>query len=245
MHEAALHKFNYFLTLTYNDENLEKKCKKVVGEDFVYTLPKKEFQLFMKRLRKEFGNGIKFYHCGEYGEQNGRPHHHACIFNLNIPDLEKWKTTEGGDLCTSDMLKRIWGNGYVVVGSVTFESACYVARYITKKITGAMAETHYGGIDPEYSTMSRRPGLGKKFYDLNQKKIMFHDQIIMRGGLTMRPPKMYDKWTEAADSMRMEEIKYDRLKNFNRKDNTQKRLSVKEEIEKAKAKLYQRRSKCR
>ena len=77
IHESKLHNKNCFITLTFNDEHL----------DSAGSLQKRDFQLFMKRLRKRFPNdNIRYYHCGEYGEQLNRPHHHACLFNFDFPD---------------------------------------------------------------------------------------------------------------------------------------------------------------
>ena len=45
------------------------------------------------------------------------------------------------------MLSRLWSFGRHWIGDVTFESAAYVARYCTKKITGRMAGSHYERID--------------------------------------------------------------------------------------------------
>ena len=96
VHEASLYDDNCFITLTYTDENLpcrgnrdcdkcdhfkEKRC-----DGLERGLCKRDFQLFLKRLRKMFGKGVRYHHCGEYGEQLGRPHHHACLFNFNFPD---------------------------------------------------------------------------------------------------------------------------------------------------------------
>ena len=80
-HEASLHDRNCFITLTYNDKFLPK------DRSLYYP----HFQKFMKRLRKKFGDGIKFYMCGEYGDQFGRPHFHACIFNHDFSDKVFWK----------------------------------------------------------------------------------------------------------------------------------------------------------
>jgi hypothetical protein len=42
----------------------------------------------MKRLRKKYSHKkLSFYHCGEYGEKQGRPHYHAIIFNHQFSDL--------------------------------------------------------------------------------------------------------------------------------------------------------------
>ena len=57
-HEASLHENNCFITLTFNDDNLPSDK----------SLDVRHFQLFMKRLRKQFGSNIRYYHCGEYGE---------------------------------------------------------------------------------------------------------------------------------------------------------------------------------
>lgn len=189
-HEASLHADNCFITLTYNDDHLpEDKSLNV-----------EHFQRFMKRLRsydvrtrkkqaKEQGipyvpRRIKFYHCGEYGDNFGRPHFHACLFNFDFPDRRIWRTT-GKDnetiLYRSETLERLWSDpetgesfGYSSIGEVTFESAAYVARYVLKKVTGHKAlnwhvdpqtlewtPPHYMDLEtgvirtPEYTTMSR------------------------------------------------------------------------------------------
>jgi len=56
-HEALGHKDSSFVTLTYNDGDLKDRK----------SLDKREFVLFMKRLRKKYGK-VRFLHCGEYGE---------------------------------------------------------------------------------------------------------------------------------------------------------------------------------
>lgn len=59
-HEALGHKDNCLITLTYNDGDLQGRK----------SLDMREFQLFMKRLRKKYGK-VRFLHCGEYGELCG------------------------------------------------------------------------------------------------------------------------------------------------------------------------------
>lgn len=133
VHEASLHQHNCFITLTYADEHLPP------NNSLVY----EHFQLFMKRLRKKYGEGIRFYMCGEYGENFGRPHFHACLFGHNFPDLKLWKTVNKQKLYRSAELETLWPFGHSSVGTVTFESAAYVARYILKKVSGEAAERHY------------------------------------------------------------------------------------------------------
>ncbi len=128
VHEASLYDNNSFITLTYNTEHLPEDR----------SLEVRVFQLFMKRLRKRFGTKIRFYACGEYGDQNGRPHYHACLFNHDFQDKKLWKRGKDPslDLYRSADLEKLWPYGYSSIGEVTFQSAAYVARYIMKKITG-------------------------------------------------------------------------------------------------------------
>lgn len=79
-----------------------------------------------------------------------------------------------------------------VLGDVTFESAAYVARYIEKKVTGENAEYYYDGKLPEYNTMSRRPGLGKAWYD-KYKTDAYPKDFLMIRGVRSKIPKYYDK----------------------------------------------------
>jgi hypothetical protein len=98
----------------------------------------------MKRLRKEYGEGIKFYMCGEYGPKLGRPHFHALLFGHDFSDRKLWSTTPAGSkLYRSAELEKLWDKGFSSVGDANFESAAYVARYIMKKVSGEAAESHY------------------------------------------------------------------------------------------------------
>ena len=143
MHEAQMHEDNCFITLTFNPESLDDRSNP-------WSLDVRDFQLFMKRLRKKYGAGIRFYHCGEYGELNKRPHYHACIFGFDFPDKRLWKVTNSGHrLYISESLDELWPFGFCTIGNVTFESAAYVARYIMKKVNGDAAADHYEWIDED------------------------------------------------------------------------------------------------
>lgn len=186
VHEASLYSSNCFITLTLDNLHLLPNG----------SLDLKLFQDFMKRLRFRFGSGIRFFHCGEYGEQFGRPHYHACLFNFDFPDKAPWREThDGHKVWKSKALSELWPHGLSEIGSVTFESAAYVARYITKKVTGQKAYSHYSGRKPEYVTMSRRPGIGKGWFDKFSSDVFPSDQVALRGRL-MRPPKYYDRQFE-------------------------------------------------
>jgi len=189
MHEAQMHEDNCFVTLTYRDEHLPP------GR----TLVKKDVQDFMKRLRERVG-AVRYLYCGEYGTKLGRPHYHLLLFGFRPTDLKTWKVSGSGHrLCNSELLDDTWGKGFVVIGDVSFESSAYVARYITKKVNGKGAAEHYGNKLPEYSDPSRRPGIGKPWFDRYWTDVYNEDHlVVMRDGkaLKFRPPRFYDKLLE-------------------------------------------------
>lgn len=199
--ESQLYQNSYFLTLTYDDEHLPKSGS-LVPDDL---------QKFLKRLRRyvEYHGSdkkIRFFACGEYGDNFLRPHYHAIIFNLDISDLKSFSTSFSGDIYyTSETINQIWKNGYVIIGEVTFESCAYVARYVTKKMTGSQADFYYEGRQPEFVRMSRRPGIGSAWLDQYKSDVYPHDYIVIRDGIKVKPPKYFDKLFEsiAPDEMSM------------------------------------------
>ena len=73
------------------------------------SLRKRDFQLFMKRLRKKYSDDrIRFYACGEYGSETFRPHYHAILFGLHLDDLELYKSKDSYKYFTSPGLQRVW-----------------------------------------------------------------------------------------------------------------------------------------
>ncbi len=254
VHEASQHEDNCFITLTYSDKYLPKNA----------SLDVKHFQDFMKRLRKSIApTKIRFFHCGEYGacdltnpthvknygiSKLGRPHYHAIIFGYDFADKQLISERENVKLYTSNELSKSWPFGYNTVGTVTFESAAYVARYVTKKITGDAATDHYRrnyvhtglsvDIKHEYTTMSRRPGIGKCWYDKFSSDIYPKDFITLRGK-KFKPPKFYDRILEEEEIEKYEKIKTKRvLDAHNRKDdNTGLRLLEKEQVKKAQLRM--------
>lgn len=244
VHEAQLYEQNCFITLTYNDENLPPDG----------SLNVEHFQKFMKRLRFENSDRtIRFFHCGEYGENLGRPHYHACLFNFDFDDKKYWKTENNNKYYTSEKLQRLWPLGHSMVGAVTFESAAYVARYITKKVTGAGASEHYSKIDyatgevlsekkPEYVTMSRRPGIGKRWFQKYKGDVFPDDSVIIRGR-ELKPPKFYLSQLEINFPDEYAKVKANRQNEgvSNAHDNTVARLRVKEESKLIKMKLLKRK----
>lgn len=237
MHEASLYEENSFITLTYNEQNLPSDG----------SLHLEHFQCFMKRLRKSVApKRIRFYHCGEYGEKFSRPHYHSLLFGHDFRDKKYFSTRGDNTLFTSGSLSRLWPFGFSVIGDVTFESAAYVARYIMKKVTGEKAEAHYDGRAPEYTTMSRRPGIGAKWFEKFRSDVYPNDRVVVRGSYS-RPPRFYDSLLGKDDPSLLALLKINREKNGNRyvsdvlsdgrviqvPDSCDARLMVKELVKKA------------
>lgn len=156
MLEASLHSDNSFVTLTYDDEHLPS------GGHLV----PKHTQDFLKRLRKSIEPvKVRYYLVGEYGDQSHRPHYHAALFGY--PPCEHGLTSPNrrGDCCrVCDGLRRIWGLGNIYSGGVSYESANYIAGYVTKKLT-AKGDPKLDGKEPEFARQSNRPGIGAFFMD--------------------------------------------------------------------------------
>lgn len=220
IHEASLYENNCFITLTFSDEHLPSDRSLDVAH----------FQKFMKRLRKKYGEGIRFFHCGEYGEEFGRPHYHAILFNFDFDDKYHHKDLPSGfPIYRSESLEQLWPFGYSSIGGVTFDSAAYVARYIMKKVTGDEADDHYQGRKPEYTTMSRRPGIAKVWFEKFYQDVFPSDNIHVNGK-QMRPAKYYDNLYEHMYPGELEKIKQKRkrsAKEFS-EHTTPERLRVRE-----------------
>lgn len=231
MHEKRMHGASAFLTLTYSNANLP------LGG----TLVKRDLQLFMKRYRKYAGTGIRFFACGEYGETTHRPHYHVLLLNSDLVDRKPVSSGSEYTLYESKILSSLWTAGSHVIGNVDFESAAYVARYCTKKITGPMAADHYQGREPEFLVMSRRPGIGTAYIEKYQSEMYTHDNVIVNG-VPSSLPRFYDtKYASLSDTCeaRLAVLKIARRRKISRVDTGTTRLRVREVV--TLAKLNQKR----
>lgn len=222
VHESKLWERNCFVTLTYNEKEVPENG----------SLRPRDFVLFMKKLRFQYGPGIRFFQCGEYGEQLERPHHHALLFNHAFPDMRELSRRNGLKLYRSAELERLWPYGFCSIGEVTFESAGYVARYAVKKINGSMADAHYSGRRKEYCTMSRRPGVGAGFLSRYRSDVYPAGTVTLRGGITMGTPRFYDDLQEKVDPTGMRVLRAQRKKALEDDvDSHGSRLYVREEVQ--------------
>lgn len=143
--EASCYGDNSFVTLTYEKAPDELKVR--------------DYQLWLKKLRKRVDKPIRYFVVGEYGDTTMRPHFHAALFNFApcmVPEVSK----KGDCPCPQcSVVRETWGFGHVMVGHLSAKSASYVAGYVTKKMTIA-GDPRLGGRTPEFARMSLRPGIG-------------------------------------------------------------------------------------
>lgn len=155
--EALNHAQSSFVTLTY-------------ASDDVRSLVPRDLTLWLKRLRKhvvrsrvdhsEHGrSAFRYFAVGEYGDQTERPHYHAALFGFPSCSHAVRVVGEACPCPPCSAVRKTWGFGHVLVGSLTPHSAGYLAGYVTKKLTSA-SDTRLHGRHPEFARMSLRPGIG-------------------------------------------------------------------------------------
>lgn len=196
-HEASCWDHNVFLTLTYSDDALP----------WHGSLDRDHLTRFFKRLRSRVSGvqaapgsearPIRYFACGEYGTRSKRAHYHALLFNVRIDDARVY----GKGSYTSELMSSLWPYGSHVIGSVTPASAAYVAGYALKKVKGAVERTlRYEVVDfatgevvervPEFSVMSRRPGIGQYWYDRFKRDLS--NGYLVDGGSKVAVPRFYE-----------------------------------------------------
>lgn len=244
-HENKAHKLSSFVTLTYSDDHLPENGGLVL----------EHVQSFLGKLRKHMDRShtgpppspkLRYFHCGEYGDTKGRPHYHFLLFGIDFhEDREKHKVVRGNQLYTSETLAKLWGKGDVkqqTIGSVTYQSSAYVARYIFKKINGDPAKEHYETVNtstgevyqvkPEYCTMSRRPGIGSLWIKTYHSDVYPSDEVSINGKHA-RPPSYYDTQYEIIDPKSLERVKLRRITKAKKhaSNNSPARLRVREQCQ--------------
>lgn len=229
--ELESHDSAFFVTLTYNDQFVPKSY--YTDGDGVcqmsLTLQKRDFQLFMKRLRQEFSHDrIRFFASGEYGDNTFRPHYHAILFGLHLDDLTpSGKSPEGFQYYYSPRFQRCWSQqvnllgdrskqapyqemGYALVAPVTWETCAYVARYTMKKLRGNQRFFYEEfSLEPPFSLMSLKPGIGAD-YLRNHPDIYDYSYINLmteKGGKKVPHPRYLDKLFEVEHPTELAEIK--------------------------------------
>lgn len=188
-HEASIHPYNAFITLTYSDDAL-------VSDRLIYA----HFQSFMKRLRSELDykgveHQIGVLAVGEYGEQRKRPHFHACLFGWRPHDaVYEFSTDRGDKVFRSKFLDEVWGFGDTKVGDVTFDSAGYCARYAAKKLVHGKDHEH--DYNPIFRVSSKY-AIGKRWLERFWPDVFNYGKCTVHKGAEIIEtgiPRYYEKW---------------------------------------------------
>lgn len=167
MLEATQHDNSAFVTLTYDDKNLQRLMTlRPSALSGFPSLDPKAHRYWLDRLRKEIGyRQMRYYVVGEYGDETQRPHYHACLFGFATCERGRTKRRPGFsrplwreccDRCR--LVGTTWGKGDVDLGILETHSAQYVAGYTTKKLN-ASSEKLFGRY-PERAWMSGGIGSG-------------------------------------------------------------------------------------
>jgi len=224
VHESCMYPDNSWVTLTYRDPSAcnDKQFKNGHYIPEKYSLTPSHVADFIRALRKANApKEIRYFYCGEYGDENQRPHYHMCIFNHSFEDQELWKDDEGVYIYTSAELQKYWPWGFTTVAELNVHTAAYTAGYALKKITGRKANDHYLRCDeygeaywlmPEYIRMStgrKRPsGLGAKFYEKYSTDIFPSDTSPIPGyGSSQLVPRYYTNILAECDPKMLEGVK--------------------------------------
>jgi hypothetical protein len=133
MLESTQHVSNLFTTCTYAPEFLPENA----------SLKKSDLQSYFKRLRRKTGS-FRYFAVGEYGDDTCRPHYHIAFFGL--ADVQA--------------VHDAWGLGNTFTGTLTPQSATYIAGYTTKKLSKPDDPRLLPGQLPEFTIMSLKPGIG-------------------------------------------------------------------------------------
>jgi len=214
--EASLHARNSFLTLTYDDEHLPEDGK----------IHKPALQGFFRGLRNA-GYVLRYFACGEYGDQTRRPHYHALIFGQDFLSSKNLQLSD--DLYSNPDVNEIWGQGRVVCAPVTMAACCYVAGYVDKKV---------GDVDT-FSLMSRRPGIGKECITKYFDDVVRTGSVVVEGK-ELPVPQRYMAWMEEE----LKGVKADRLRKVQERKKERGYFELDREL-RAKEKVQKQRIKNR
>lgn len=247
-HEAQGWDSNYFVTFDYAPEHLKS-----------WSLVYKDFQLFMKRLRKECRGGgpgpdgrrpIRFFACGEYGGRFQRPHWHAILFNLVLRDREEYHN----GTFRSQSLERLWGMGNCVVGDVTPESSAYVAGYTVEKAkrrgvhqANEVVDVESGELverRDEFVVMSRRPGIGGFWYQKFAGDLFPRDRAV-QAGKEFKVPRFYFekfKLDHPAEVEAIVDARWERAALVDPAEGSPARRAVREAVAEARLQMFSERS---
>lgn len=175
IHQEMKHsKSAYFITLTYNDDNLP--C----SFNGYPSLVKKHAQAFTKALKKRTGYGkLKYYICGEYGSLTARPHYHLILLNSTTSEIQS-------------QIEKCWPYGHFRIDPCNLATIHYVTGYLNKPLI--IQQSELDDRQKEFSSMSK--GLGANY--LTPQMVNYHKKgqigfITTKGGAIQKLPRYYSE----------------------------------------------------
>lgn len=164
---ASIYNENCFLTLTYNDNNIDSN-----------TLNYTDIQKFKKRLRQHVsrnhnGKKIEIFNVHEFGKK-GRKHWHLVIFGHDFSDKTIYSEKNNIPLYTSRLLTNLWPSGFNTIGTVTEASAMYQSQYMEKDIKN-------GNSNNGKKAKSNHSGIAKPYFYANFKQLLRLGYIPFEG----------------------------------------------------------------
>ncbi len=153
----------FFLTLTINDESLPQ----------IKDNPKREIQLFLKRLRKRSSSKLSYFICSELGSHTHRLHFHALIYyHQNITYDESYEN-----------ILNSWPYGNIQQDYCNDARINYVTKYMLKQINGT-----------NFCLMSKKPALGSFLLSNSQQRNFLQtNNYIPLNGYKYPIPRYYNQ----------------------------------------------------
>lgn len=181
MQEERVADSAYFITLTYNDDNVP------ITKNGNLTLRKRDCQLFLKRLRRSHDRmgftaaagykPLKYYLAGEYGSKTYRPHYHLILFNAQLDVIigRPLAIAVRRGIVALDGVGsfecKVWDNGHINVGQVSEASVGYTMKYMSKPAKAGRYRCD--DRQKEFALMSK--GIGKAYVTFLSKQWHKHD----------------------------------------------------------------------
>lgn len=232
--EYQNHDETAFATLTYNEQSVPP------------TLTKRDLQLFHKRIRRrKAARTVRHFSCGEYGENNGRPHYHSLLFGMGENEKE--------------IIQEAWPHGYAYTVKASQGAINYVAGYTAKKYgdeqrgreervpegygrervdkeTGEV----YWTWQPPFLQMSLKPGIGG---DARKHTNSWRAYAVLNGQKQAVPRYLHEAWKKQATEEEIEQLANEKNEQMKTRKLTQQQREAAEQEGLAKRKIKAARRK--
>lgn len=182
----------FFITLTYEESHLPH------SHDGLPCFSVDDIQKWLKRFRKSLNTvGVKYFLASEYGDQFGRPHYHALLYNI-----PKEKVNE-----LHSIIARTWQKGFVSVSQITDRRIGYVCKYMLARCQ-RKKDYNDPALAPFYLS-SRRPCIGSAYltddnlrYHLGNKTTAFNLFGLKTTLPTYYKRKIFENYPEIKEEIR-------------------------------------------